>query len=66
MKLYVILVQSYAVGGGAPKVSQEGYKSLEEAQMFCRSRSAESITMCQGGWVFWADDIRYEIVEVSV
>ena len=65
-RVYVILVQNYDAGDAVPKVSQTGYKTLEDAQAFCRSRSAKSVTMCQGGWVFWADDIRYEIVEVSV
>lgn len=67
MKVYVILVQSREPGNrcGA-KVSQQGYKTLEEAQQFCISRSAESITSRRNGYVFQADGTRYEIVEVSI
>lgn len=67
MKIYVVLVEDYSSGNsGTSKVSQQGYKTFEEAQSFCSSRSAESVTSCRSGWVYWADDTRYEIVEVSI
>ena len=67
LKVYVILVHSYEPGDcNRSKVSQQGYKTFEEAQQFCMSRSAKRITSCCNGYVFWADGIRYEIVEVSI
>lgn len=67
MKVYVVLVNDYSPGTyGTSKVSQQGYRTFEEAQSFCRSRSAESVTSCRNGWVYWADATRYEIVEVTV
>ena len=67
MKVFVILVDCYEPGDyHGSKVSQQGYKTFEEAQAFCRSRSAKDITNCRNGFVFWADGTRYEIVEVTV
>ena len=67
MKVYVVLVDDYSPEGHCtPKVSQQGYKTLEEAQSFCRSRSADSVTSFRNGWLYWADTTRYEIVEVTV
>lgn len=67
MKIYVVLVDEYISGVNVThKVSQQGYKTLEEAQSFCRSRFAERLTSCRSGWVYWADATRYEIVEVSI
>ena len=67
MKVYVVLVDDYSPEGrGTSKVSQQGYRTLEEAQSFCRSRSAEHVSSFRTGFVFWADATRYEIVEVTV
>ena len=66
MKVYAVLVQNFGTGDAVPKVSQTGYKTLEDAQAFCRSRAAEEITACRNGWVYWADCTRYEIVEVTI
>ena len=66
MRLYVILVQDYGPRSVLPKVSQQGYRTLEEAQEFCRSRSAKQVTRCGNGYVYWCDEARYEIVEVTV
>lgn len=67
MKVYVVLVDDYSPEGhGTSKVSQQGYKTLEEAQSFCRSRSAKRVTIYCNGWLYWADATRYEIVEVTV
>ena len=67
MKVYVVLVDCYEPGDRyGSKVSQQGYKTLEAAQSFCRSRTAKDITSCRNGFVFWADATRYEIVEVTV
>lgn len=67
MKVFVVLVSCYEPGiHYGSKVSQQGYKTLEEAQSFCRSRSAKDINSCRSGWIYWADATRYEIVEVTV
>lgn len=67
MKIHVVLVDDYSPGvHETSKVSQQGYKTFEEAQSFCRSRFAESMTSCCNGWVYWADATRYEIVEVTI
>lgn len=67
MKVYVVLVDDYSPEGhGTSKVSQQGYRTLEEAQSFCRSRSAEHVSSFRNGFLFWADATRYEIVEVTV
>lgn len=67
MKVFVVLVSCYEPGDRyGSKVSQQGYKTLEEAQSFCRSRSAKAISSRRNGFVFWADATRYEIVEVTV
>ena len=67
MKVFVVLVDDYSPGArDTSKVSQQGYKTFEEAQSFCRSRSAENVTSCCSGWVYWADATRYEIVEVTI
>lgn len=67
MKVFVVLVDCYEPGDRyGSKVSQQGYRTLEEAQSFCRSRSATETTRCRNGFVFWADATRYEIVEVTV
>lgn len=67
MKVYVVLVEDYSTESrGTSKVSQQGYSTFEEAQSFCLSRSAKSMTRCCNGWVYWADATRYEIMEVTI
>lgn len=67
MKIYVVLVEDYSPGAyNTSRVSQQGYRTFKEAQNFCRRRFAKRLTSCRSGWVYWADDTRYEIVEVTV
>lgn len=67
MKIYVVLVEDYSSEAyNTSRVSQQGYRTFEEAQSFCRSRFAKRLTSCRSGWVYWADATRYEIVEVSI
>ena len=75
MKLYVVLYEDLWLG--TAKVSQEGYKTLKEAQQFCRQRVGLdtnpqnlAVTVMGPGddWVFiqGVTKQKYTIVEVSV
>ena len=75
MKVYVILYQDLWLQ--TCKVSQEGYKTLFEAQEFCRARLGvddypDNLALYSrgddGGWVFGnsATKQQYTIVEVAV
>lgn len=69
MECYVVMCEDLTLDTN--KVSQEGYRTLEEAQQFCKERTMEP----EGGqyelndsWVWgnWATSYRYVITLVRV
>lgn len=68
MKVFVVLCQNYGIADSRSKVSQQGYRTLAEAQQFVESQCEDGVrSRCNLGWVYWSEDCyRYEIVEVTV
>lgn len=63
MKVYIIEVVSHPF---APvnKISQEGFKTLEDAKNWCRNKPGAKES--RNGWKFISDDYEYGIHEVLV
>ena len=55
MIVYVVLCNG--------KISSEGYKTLAEAEMFCKNRGAKKIT---DRWMFTDNDDAYQIIDVCI
>lgn len=47
------------------KISAQGYKTLEEAQNFCKSRS-DNPKMAGNGWCFISNETVYTITDIKV
>lgn len=62
MRVYIIEVISRNLTGR--KVSQEGFKTFEAAQDWCRNKPR--VTEYENGWKFVSDDYEYRIHEVLV
>lgn len=62
MRVYIIEVISRNLSGS--KISQEGFKTLESAQTWCRNKPG--VTEYQNGWKFVSDDYKYRIHDILV
>ena len=62
MTAYVVVVENMRTG--LRKVSQEGYKTIFQAQVFCLGRSRT--TKKHHEHLFYDGENRYEIVEVKI
>lgn len=47
------------------KISSQGYKTLEEAQNFCKSRS-DNPEIVGNGWRFMSNETVYTITDIKV
>lgn len=63
MKVYIINVVLLA-NQCISKISQEGYRTLEDAQNWCKNE--RNATTVNDGWTFESEDYRYVICEVTV
>ena len=63
MKVYIIEVISNPYAP-VSKISQEGFKTFEAAQVWCRNKPG--VTEYDNGWEFVSDDYEYRIHEVLV
>ena len=61
MTVFAVLVRS---AGGYVKISQDAYKSLEDAQSFCRSRGDSPMQFSSHS--FKSSTYRYEIYELDL
>ena len=68
MKVYVVMCESRGYYNPVAKVSQQGYKTLEEAQAFCRSRYSMFREIEEVSPYIYKDgnDYTYTIVEVDI
>lgn len=64
MTVYVVKQESKLTGG--VRVSQEGYRSKEDAQAFVKGRADAPFKIKSNGYVFENLYYTYEIVEVSI
>lgn len=61
MTVFAVLVRS---AGGYVKISQDAYKSLEDAQSFCRGRGDSPMQFSSHS--FMSSTHRYEIYELDL
>lgn len=62
MTAYVVVVENMRTG--TRKVSQEAYKTIFQAQVFCLGRSSTSKKHHE--YLFYDGENRYEIVEIKI
>lgn len=63
MKVYIVEVVENS--SQTSKISQDGFKSFEDAQKWCRSRTHVQVEE-NNGWKFIAEDYEYVIHDILI